>query len=56
MEEVTVEVKVKLKIRTKEGVEISEVIQEMDYSFTSQTDNAEIMDTEIRDFEVKDSR
>lgn len=56
MRKVIVEVTIKLAINAEEGVEISEVVQEMDYSFTSQTDNAEIMDTEIRDFDVKDSR
>lgn len=56
MRKVTVELTVKLEIHTEEDVDISEVIQEMDYDFISQTDNAEIMATQIRDFEVKDSR
>lgn len=53
---VYVTVKTRLIIEMEEGVEVSEVIQEMDYNFTSQTDNAEIVETEITDHEVTDSK
>lgn len=53
---VIVIVKVRLIIEVEEGVDISEVITEMDYDFTSQTDNAEISDTEILEHEVIDSK
>lgn len=56
MRKVYVEVKVKLIINADDGVEIGEIIQEMDYGFTSQTDGADIVDTEIKDFEVTDSK
>ena len=46
----------RLIMELEEGVEVSEVIQEMDYSFTSKTDGAEITDTEIREHEVTDSK
>jgi hypothetical protein len=53
---VTVEVKVKLLMKVDEGVEVSEVIQEMDCNFQDQSGFATIEDTEILDHEVKDSR
>lgn len=53
---VTVEVKVKLTINMDDGVEVSEVINEMEYDFTSTIDGADIEDTEIIDHDVTDSR
>jgi len=52
---VTVEVRVKLVMKVDEGVEIAEVVDEMDYKF-SLPDNATLDDSEILDYEVKDSR
>jgi len=51
-----VEVKVKLIIRADEGVEVGEIIDEMDYNFTDGTDKAQIEDTEILGYEVTDSK
>jgi len=56
MKKVYVEVTTRLIISMDEDVEVSEVISEMDYNFDSQTDGADIVDTEIRDFEVTDSK
>lgn len=53
---VTVEVKVKLTINADEGVEISKIIEEMDYNFVDQTGSADIEDTEILEHEVTDSK
>jgi hypothetical protein len=53
---VFVEVKVKLVLNMDEGVEVGDVISEMDYDFTSQTSGVEIEDTEILDHEVMDSK
>lgn len=53
---VTVEVKIKLVIRIDEGTEVSQVIDEMDYSFNDTTGSATIEDTEILDQEVTDSK
>ncbi len=53
---VYVEVTTRLIIDMEEGIEVSEIIGEMDYHFLSNTDNAEIVDSEIRDYEVKDSK
>ena len=56
MRKVYIEVKARLIIYADEGVEISEVINEMGYDFTSRTKGADIMETEILDFEVVDSK
>ena len=56
MRKVTIEVKVKLLIHADEDIEISDVINEMGYEFIYSEPGAEIIDTEIEDYEVKDSR
>jgi len=39
-----------------EGIEIAEVINELDYQFTDTTDAADIVDVEMTDYEVIDSK
>ena len=56
MRKVYVEVKVKLIIQAEEGVDINDVIQEMDCDFTSTIEGADIIDTGIIDHEVTDSK
>lgn len=56
MRKVTVELKVKILIHADEGKEISEVMDEMNYEFTYDQPGADIMDSEIIDYEVLDSR
>jgi hypothetical protein len=53
---VTVELKVKLVINQDDGIETDEVLSEMDYGFTDQTGKADIIETEILDQEVIDSK
>jgi hypothetical protein len=53
---VYVEVKTRIIMDMDEGIEVGEVISEMDYSFYSQTDGVDFIDTEIRDYEIKDSK
>lgn len=53
MRKVYADVTVRLAINMEDGVEFSDVISEMDYDFTSLTEGAEIIDTEITDAEVK---
>ncbi len=55
MRKVTVSLTVKLQITVNEGVEVSEVINEMDTNFDSATDGADITDWEIVDHDVTDS-
>ena len=56
MRKVTVELKVKMLIDADEGKEISEVMDEMDYEFIYAEPGADIMDSDIVDYEVLDSR
>lgn len=53
---VYVEVKVKLILNMDEGVEVDEVINEMDYNFTSTVDGADVYDSSIMDYDVTDSK
>lgn len=53
---VHVKVTVDLFMVVDEGTEVSEVINEMDYSFSDTTGKADIQDTTILDQEVTDSR
>ena len=54
MKKLYVEVITRLVVELEEGVNVSEVIQEMDYNFTSTTDGAMIVETEIRDYTSKE--
>jgi len=47
----TVDVTIRLTINVKGEVEISDVINEMDYDFTSATKGATIVDTEVVEFD-----
>jgi len=53
---VYVNVTTRLIIRADEGVDINDVLSDMDYDFTSQTDGADIEDTEVTNWEVTDSK
>ena len=53
---VYVNVTVRLVIRADEGVDISNVIDEADYSFKSNNPGADIEDTEIVNTEITDSK
>ena len=56
MRKVYVNVTVRLVIRADEGVDISNVIDEADYSFKSNNPGADIEDTEIVNTEITDSK
>ena len=56
MRKVYVNVTTRLIIRADDEQPIDEVLENMDYSFVSQSDGADIEDTEIQDWEVKDSK
>lgn len=53
---VYVTVTTRLIIRADEGVDIDEVLSDMDYYFKSQTDGADIEDTDIRDWDITNSK
>ena len=42
--------------RVDEGIEISDVLNELEYHFSDTTGQATVEDTEIRDFEIEDSK
>ena len=56
MKKVTVELKVKLFVNVNENTNIEDVINELEYDFQDTTTEADVIDTEILDFEVIDSR
>jgi len=56
MRKVYVELKVKMVVNMDEGVEIKEVVDELQYSFSDTTGKADVLDTEILDYEVTDSK
>jgi uncharacterized coiled-coil DUF342 family protein len=53
---VTVQLEMRIVMLVDEGVEISEVINELDYKVNDTTTTADILDTEITDYEVVDSK
>jgi len=56
MRKVTVKLEMRLVMSVDEGVEISEVVNELDYQIKDTTTAADILDTEITNFEVEDSK
>jgi hypothetical protein len=56
MRKVYVAVLVRLVINADEGVDIQNVLDEMDYSFSSNTREAEVEDMEIIDTNIVDSK
>ena len=56
MRKIFVEVKVKLIISSDENTKISDVINEMDFNFKSTTSSADIIDAEILDYNITDSK
>jgi hypothetical protein len=56
MRKVTIKLEMKVVMLVDEGVEISEVVNELDYQVNDTTTAADILDTEITDYEVIDSK
>ncbi|MBN2286885.1 MAG: hypothetical protein JXI43_10590 [Tissierellales bacterium] len=56
MRKVTVELKIKMLIHADEDKDISDVINEIGYNFVYTEPGAEIVDTEIEDYEITDNR
>jgi len=53
---VIVEIKTKVTMIVDEDIEVSEIIDELDYDISDTTSKATIEDTEIIDYEVVDSK
>lgn len=56
MRKVYVTTKVRLIIQADEDQNINEVLENMNYEFTSQSDGANIIDTEIQNWQITDSK
>lgn len=56
MRTVTLTIQVKAVIKVDEGVEVGEIINELNYNFADTTTKADIEDTEIVGYTVHDSR
>ena len=55
MRKVTIKLKMRIVMSVDEGIEISEVVNELDYQVNDTTTAADILDTEITGYEVVDS-
>ena len=51
---VSITVTIKLIIEAKDTIDIEEVLEEMDYNFESNTENANIVNNEIQDWNIID--
>jgi len=56
MRKVTVQLELQLVMQVNEGVEISDVVNELDYDIRDTTTTADILNTEITNYEVIDSK
>jgi isocitrate/isopropylmalate dehydrogenase len=56
MRKIFVNLTVKLEIDADEDVEVSEIIDNLDYSFVSDPNNSDVIDTEIIDYDIIDSK
>jgi hypothetical protein len=56
MRTITVKLEVNLTIKADSDIEISKIIDELDYNFSDTTTKANIEDMSIEDFEIIDSR
>jgi hypothetical protein len=56
MRKVTVKLEMHVVMLVDEGVEISDVVNELDYDINDTTTTADILDTEIIGYEVVDSK
>ena len=56
MRKVTVKLEMQVVMRVNEGVEISDLVNELDYDIRDTTTAADILNTEITDYEVIDSK
>jgi hypothetical protein len=56
MRKVYVDVKVRIILNAEEGLEITDILNDMEYDLKSNTTGAEVIDTEMSDWEVTDSK
>jgi hypothetical protein len=56
MRKVTIKLEMRIVMSVDGGIEISEVVNELDYQVNDTTTAADILDTEITGYEVVDSK
>ena len=56
MRKVTLKLQIRVVMSVDEGIDISEVVNELDYHITDTTTAADIVDTEITGYEIEDSK
>ena len=56
MRKVTLKLEMRIVMSVNEGVEISNIVDELDYQVNDTTTAAEVLDTEITGYEVVDSQ
>jgi hypothetical protein len=56
MRKVTVKLEMRVVMSVDEGIEISQVVNELDYQLNDTTTAADILDTEITGYQVVDSK
>lgn len=56
MRKVYLLVTMRLIVRLEEGVELGEFMSDMDYDLSTDSENGEIEDYEIRDYAIQDSK
>lgn len=56
MRKVTLKLQMRVVMSVDEGVDIAEVVNELDYQISDTTTAADILDTEILDYEIEDSK
>lgn len=56
MRKVTIKLEMRVVMSVNEGIEISEVVNELDCQVSDTTTAADILDTEITDYEIVDSK
>ena len=55
MRKVTIKLQMRVVMSVDEGIEISEVVNELDYQLNDTTTAADILDTEITNYEIEDN-
>ena len=56
MRKIYVEVTCRVIINAEEGVPVEDILSDMDYEFKSNTEGADIVDTEITNWKIQDSK
>lgn len=56
MKKITATLTVKILLHVNEDADVEEVVNELDYDFSDTTTKAEVIDTEITDMQIEDSR